>query len=200
MTGTDVNQGTSTRPYLLRALHDWCTDNGFTPYIAVYVDGTRAGADGVREEQRDRAQRRLRGHLGPEAGQRVHRVQGALRRQSRATSRCRSTMSWRSTRARTARAWPSRCPPTAAAAPPRRRLPRPKPASRRHRCAACAWRRRSPRPTQSAADDGPADEPPDPASAGRPAVAQARQVASRRLLESAPYPRRLSSVGRAPAL
>ena len=32
------NQGTSTRPYLLRALHDWCTDNGFTPYIAVYVD------------------------------------------------------------------------------------------------------------------------------------------------------------------
>lgn len=34
------NQGTSTRPYLLRALHDWCTDNGFTPYIAVYVDAS----------------------------------------------------------------------------------------------------------------------------------------------------------------
>ena len=32
------NNGTSTRPYLLRALHDWCTDNGFTPYIAVFVD------------------------------------------------------------------------------------------------------------------------------------------------------------------
>ena len=31
-------QGTSTRPYLIRALHDWCTDNGFTPYIAVFVD------------------------------------------------------------------------------------------------------------------------------------------------------------------
>jgi stringent starvation protein B len=30
-------QGTSTRPYLLRALHDWCTDNGFTPYLAVHV-------------------------------------------------------------------------------------------------------------------------------------------------------------------
>ena len=30
-------QGTSTRPYLIRALHDWCTDNGFTPYIAVAV-------------------------------------------------------------------------------------------------------------------------------------------------------------------
>jgi stringent starvation protein B len=36
-TPTD-NQGSSTRPYLIRALHDWCTDNGFTPYIAVFVD------------------------------------------------------------------------------------------------------------------------------------------------------------------
>jgi stringent starvation protein B len=34
------NAGTSTRPYLIRALHDWCTDNGFTPYIAVYVDAS----------------------------------------------------------------------------------------------------------------------------------------------------------------
>jgi stringent starvation protein B len=33
-------QGSSTRPYLLRALHDWCTDNGFTPYIAVHVDAS----------------------------------------------------------------------------------------------------------------------------------------------------------------
>ncbi len=33
-------QGTSTRPYLIRALHDWCTDNGFTPYLAVQVDGS----------------------------------------------------------------------------------------------------------------------------------------------------------------
>lgn len=32
------NAGTSTRPYLIRALHDWCTDNGFTPYVAVFVD------------------------------------------------------------------------------------------------------------------------------------------------------------------
>lgn len=30
-------QGTSTRPYLIRALHSWCADNGFTPYIAVHV-------------------------------------------------------------------------------------------------------------------------------------------------------------------
>jgi len=34
------SQGTSTRPYLIRALHDWCTDNGFTPYVAVYVDAS----------------------------------------------------------------------------------------------------------------------------------------------------------------
>lgn len=31
-------QGSSTRPYLIRALHEWCTDNGFTPYLAVHVD------------------------------------------------------------------------------------------------------------------------------------------------------------------
>lgn len=29
---------TSTRPYLIRALHEWCTDNGLTPYIAVLAD------------------------------------------------------------------------------------------------------------------------------------------------------------------
>ena len=28
----------STKPYLLRALHEWCTDNGYTPYIEVQVD------------------------------------------------------------------------------------------------------------------------------------------------------------------
>ena len=32
------DHGGSTRPYLIRALHEWCTDNGFTPYIAVQVD------------------------------------------------------------------------------------------------------------------------------------------------------------------
>jgi stringent starvation protein B len=39
-TAVPGSQGTSTRPYLIRALHDWCTDNGFTPYIAVYVDAS----------------------------------------------------------------------------------------------------------------------------------------------------------------
>jgi stringent starvation protein B len=32
--------GSSTRPYLIRALHEWCTDNGYTPYLAVNVDET----------------------------------------------------------------------------------------------------------------------------------------------------------------
>ena len=36
----DAKESTSTRPYLLRALYEWCTDNGFTPYIAVLVDET----------------------------------------------------------------------------------------------------------------------------------------------------------------
>jgi stringent starvation protein B len=30
----------STRPYLIRALYEWCTDNGLTPYVAVHVDNT----------------------------------------------------------------------------------------------------------------------------------------------------------------
>jgi stringent starvation protein B len=33
-------ESSSTRPYLLRALYEWCTDNGFTPYVAVAVDDT----------------------------------------------------------------------------------------------------------------------------------------------------------------
>lgn len=28
----------STKPYMLRAIYEWCTDNGYTPYIAVKVD------------------------------------------------------------------------------------------------------------------------------------------------------------------
>ena len=31
-------ESTSTRPYLIRALHEWCVDNGFTPLITVQVD------------------------------------------------------------------------------------------------------------------------------------------------------------------
>ena len=28
----------STKPYLIRAIHEWCTDHGLTPYLAVAVD------------------------------------------------------------------------------------------------------------------------------------------------------------------
>ncbi|MBP7543986.1 MAG: ClpXP protease specificity-enhancing factor [Acidovorax sp.] len=31
---------TSTRPYLIRALYEWCTDNGLTPHVVVRVDGS----------------------------------------------------------------------------------------------------------------------------------------------------------------
>jgi stringent starvation protein B len=27
-----------TKPYLIRAIYDWCADSGFTPYLAVRVD------------------------------------------------------------------------------------------------------------------------------------------------------------------
>ena len=37
MSGDNVS---STKPYLLRALYEWCSDNGFTPYLAVHVDGS----------------------------------------------------------------------------------------------------------------------------------------------------------------
>ena len=30
----------SNKPYLIRALHQWCTDFGFTPFIAVFVDAS----------------------------------------------------------------------------------------------------------------------------------------------------------------
>jgi stringent starvation protein B len=43
---------TSTKPYLIRALHEWCTDNRFTPHLAVRVDGTvRVPVDFVRNNE-----------------------------------------------------------------------------------------------------------------------------------------------------
>lgn len=36
----DAQSSTPTRPYLIRALYEWCTDNGLTPYVAVQVDDT----------------------------------------------------------------------------------------------------------------------------------------------------------------
>jgi stringent starvation protein B len=45
-------QEISTKPYLLRALYEWCTDNGFTPHIAVRVDAaTRVPRQFVRNDE-----------------------------------------------------------------------------------------------------------------------------------------------------
>jgi len=42
----------STKPYLIRAIHEWCCDNGFTPYLAVTVDErTRVPREFVRDGQ-----------------------------------------------------------------------------------------------------------------------------------------------------
>jgi stringent starvation protein B len=39
----------STKPYLIRALHEWCTDSGLTPYISVKVDAhTRVPVEHVK--------------------------------------------------------------------------------------------------------------------------------------------------------
>ena len=36
----DAQDSASTRPYLIRPLYEWCSDNGYTPFIAVLVDET----------------------------------------------------------------------------------------------------------------------------------------------------------------
>jgi len=39
----------STKPYLVRAICEWCADNGYTPYLAVQVDeNTRVPAEFVK--------------------------------------------------------------------------------------------------------------------------------------------------------
>ncbi len=42
----------STKPYLIRAIHEWCCDNGFTPYITVVADArARVPREFVRDGQ-----------------------------------------------------------------------------------------------------------------------------------------------------
>ena len=42
----------STKPYLIRALYEWCADSGFTPQLLVAVDGrTRVPAGFVKDGQ-----------------------------------------------------------------------------------------------------------------------------------------------------
>ena len=43
-------EATSTKPSLLRALYEWCIDNGYTPYLSIVVDSsTRVPMEYVRD-------------------------------------------------------------------------------------------------------------------------------------------------------
>ena len=55
----------STKPYLLRAIHQWCVDQGFTPYVNVVVGpGTHVPQQHVKDGQ-------IVLNIGPEATQRL---------------------------------------------------------------------------------------------------------------------------------
>ena len=40
MNASQDTEPTSTRPYLIRAMHEWCCDNGYTPHMTVAVDNS----------------------------------------------------------------------------------------------------------------------------------------------------------------
>ena len=51
----------STKPYLVRAIFEWCVDQGFVPYLTVTVDGnTRVPREHVKDGQ-------ITLNIGPEA-------------------------------------------------------------------------------------------------------------------------------------
>ncbi len=61
-----MNPETPTKPYLLRALYEWCVDNGYTPHIAVRVDSrTQVPAEYVKNDE-------ITLNVGPSA---VHKLQ-----------------------------------------------------------------------------------------------------------------------------
>lgn len=42
----------ATKPYLMRAIYEWCVDNGYTPYVTVTVDAlTRVPMEYVKDGQ-----------------------------------------------------------------------------------------------------------------------------------------------------
>ncbi len=52
MISSNTTTSTSTRPYLIRALHEWCVDNGFTPLITVLVDAnTQVPKEHVKDKE-----------------------------------------------------------------------------------------------------------------------------------------------------
>ena len=71
-----------TKPYLMRALYEWCVDNGYTPYISVIVDAeTRVPMEYVRNGE-------IVLNIGPLAahklkmGNELDRVRRAVRRRA----------------------------------------------------------------------------------------------------------------------
>jgi stringent starvation protein B len=45
-----MSEPISTKPYMVRAIHEWCIDNGFTPHLLVVVDSqTRVPRAHVKE-------------------------------------------------------------------------------------------------------------------------------------------------------
>ena len=45
-------QEPSTKPYLIRAIYEWCTDSGYTPFLAVHVDAnTRVPQEFVKNNE-----------------------------------------------------------------------------------------------------------------------------------------------------
>lgn len=49
---TQTSAIASTKPYLIRAIHEWCLDQGFTPYLVVKVDAhTRVPRNYVKDGQ-----------------------------------------------------------------------------------------------------------------------------------------------------
>ena len=60
-----MSEPPSTKPYLLRAIYDWCVDNGYTPHVSVAVDSrTRVPMEYVRNGE-------IVLNLGPLAASRV---------------------------------------------------------------------------------------------------------------------------------
>jgi stringent starvation protein B len=109
-------ESTSTRPYLIRALYEWCTDNGFTPYVAVLVDDTvQVPREYVKNGEivlniSFDATSSLK--LGNDFIEFKARFAGTAREIMVPVNRVIAIYA-----ARTARAWPSRCPCPAPATP-----------------------------------------------------------------------------------
>jgi len=86
----------STRPYLIRALYDWCSENGFTPYVAVKVDNSVQ----VPREYVQGGEIVLNVSMDATSSLKPALVA------SHEKSWCPSTASWRSMPVKTVRVWP----------------------------------------------------------------------------------------------